>query len=395
VRDAFFLDPTVTHLNHGSFGAVPRVVAEHQRRIKQRADANPQRFFRVELPELKARAREAAGKFLGVSADELALVRNPTESVATVLSSLAWQRRLGPGDVVLTTEQGYGAVAPAVAQWCSRTGASYDVVPLAVDATPEQVVEGCRTAMSRAVARGDAVRLVIVDQITSPTGSLLPVEAVCALAHEHGALAFVDGAHAPGQVEVVPPETGADFWTGTWHKWGFAPRGTSALWVGEAERDRITPVTTSWNHGEPFPLPFDTHGTDDYSGWLCLEAAVTFWREAGGFGIGERARSLLDDGAAVVASSVASTDLAVSPGVPLSPAPCLRLVALPDGVATTEETAGALYRTLSALGVETQVLAYGGRGWIRLSGAVYNVPGDYARLADVLPAAPLEGAAEG
>lgn len=69
----------------------------------------------------KARAREAAGKFLGVSADELALVRNPTESVATVLSSLAWQRRLGPGDVVFTTEQGYGAVALAVEQWCSRS----------------------------------------------------------------------------------------------------------------------------------------------------------------------------------------------------------------------------------------------------------------------------------
>lgn len=385
MRDAFFLDPSVTHLNHGSFGAVPRVVAEHQRRIKERADANPLRFFRVDLPELKAQARETAAKFLGVSADELALVRNPTEAVATVLSSLAWQRRLGPGDVLLLTEQGYGAVERAVQQWCSRTGASYDVVPLAVDATPEQVVSGYRAAMARVVARGDTVRLVVVDQITSPTGAVLPVEAVCALAHQHGALAFVDGAHAPGHVETVPPDTGADFWTGTWHKWGFAPRGTSALWVTEAERASVAPVTTSWNHGAPFPLPFDTHGTDDYSGWLSLEAAVSFWREAGGFGIAGRARALLDDGAAVVASALASSGLPTSPGLPVSPAPCLRLVALPDGVATTEDTAGALYRALSSLRVETQVVPFGGRGWIRLSGAVYNVPGDYERLAEVLP----------
>src|SRR5690348_8316360 len=104
--DEFCLDPSITHLNHGSFGAVPRQVAEHQRRIRDRADANPMRFFRVELPELKARAREVAGKFLGVGADEVALVRNPTEWVATVLSSLAWQGRLRSGDVVLTTEQG-------------------------------------------------------------------------------------------------------------------------------------------------------------------------------------------------------------------------------------------------------------------------------------------------
>jgi len=387
MRDAFFLDPSVTHLNHGSFGAVPRVVAEQQRRVKERADANPQRFFRVELPGLKAQARETAAKFLGVSADELALVRNPTEAVATVLSSLAWQRRLGPGDVVLLTEQGYGAVELAVRLWCSRTGASYDVVPLAVDATPEQVVEGHRVAMSRVVARGDAVRLVIVDQITSPTGALLPVEGVCALAHEHGALAFVDGAHVPGHVETVPPDTGADFWTGTWHKWGFAPRGTSALWVAHAERASVSPVTTSWNHGEPFPLPYDTHGTDDYSGWLSLEAAVSFWRDAGGFGIGARAGALLDEGSAVVAAAVSATGMTASPGVPVSPAPCLRLVALPEGVAATEETADATYRAISARGVETQVVPFGGRGWIRLSGAVYNVPADYERLADVLPAA--------
>ena len=386
MRDAFCLDPDVIHLNHGSFGAVPRVVAEQQRRVQRRADENPMRFFRVELPGLKEHAREVAARFLGVGADELALVRNVTESVATVLASLAWQRRLGPGDVVLTTEQGYGAVQLAVRHWCERTGAAYDVVPLPVDATPEQVVEAHRVALSRVAARGDAVRLVIVDQITSPTGALLPVAPICALAHERGALAFVDGAHVPGHVPVRPPATGADFWTGTWHKWGFAPRGTSALWVAEQERGSIGPVTTSWNHGRPFPWPFDTHGTDDYSGWLSLEAAVSFWEQAGGFGIGERARALLDAGASVVAAAVRSTRLPLTPvDLPPAPAPCLRLVALPDGVAADEESADAVYLALSDRGVETQVVAHDGRGWLRLSAAAYNEASDYQRLAEVLP----------
>ncbi|MGZ4485125.1 MAG: hypothetical protein ACXVW8_12425, partial [Nocardioidaceae bacterium] len=119
MRDAFSLDPTITHLNHGSFGTVPRIVQERQSTIRGRAEANPMRFFRVESPGLKAAARETAAKFLGVGADEVALVRNVTEAAATVLSALAWQGRLGAGDVVLVNQQGYESVRRTVDLWCA------------------------------------------------------------------------------------------------------------------------------------------------------------------------------------------------------------------------------------------------------------------------------------
>jgi isopenicillin-N epimerase len=386
VRDAFDLDPTITHLNHGSFGAVPRVVSEAQRGLRARAEANPMRFFRVESPGLKAAARVTAADFLGVGEDELALVRNVTQAAATVLASLHEQGRLGPGDVIVLNEQGYESVKRSVAHWCGRTGASYHVVSFPVDADAARVVQAYRHAFEVVDARGGTVRLVVVDHITSPTGTVLPVADVCAAAREAGALSLVDAAHVPGHVEASPTATGADFWTGTWHKWGFAPRGTSSLWVAEAERDGMLPLTTSWNHGQEFPLPFDTHGTDDYSGWFSLEAAVAFWHEAGGLDLGAKARALLDQGAAVVDASVRRTGLPrAEVALPAEPSPCLRLVALPDGAADTEPKADAVYQALSARAVEAQVVAFGGRGWIRLSGAAYNEPGDYERLADVLP----------
>jgi len=386
VRDAFSLDPSITHLNHGSFGALPRVVAEAQQRVRDRAEANPMRFFRVDSPGLKAAARETAAGFLGVGADEVALVRNVTVATSTVLASLHEQGRLGPGDVVVLNEQGYESVRRTVALWCGRTGASYHVVSFPVAADAAGVVGSHRHAFERIAGRRGTVRLVAVDHITSPTGTVLPVAEVCAAARDAGALSLVDAAHVPGHVDASPPATGADFWTGTWHKWGFAPRGTSALWVTEAEREGMLPLTTSWNHGQPFPLPFDTHGTDDYSGWLSLEAAVGFWREAGGLGLGERARVLLDEGAAVVDESVRRTGRPRGRvDVPATPSPCLRLVPLPDGVADTEQGANAVYEALSARAVEAQVVAFGGRGWVRLSGAPYNEPGDYERLAAVLP----------
>jgi isopenicillin-N epimerase len=378
MRDAFDLDPAVVHLNHGSFGAVPRPVAEAQQRVRARAEANPMRFFRVEAPDLRAAAREAGAAFLGVGPDEVALARNVTEAIATVLSALAEQGRLGPGDLVLLDEQGYESVRRTVARWCARTGASYDVV--AHDVTGADVLERYRAAIAAAGAAG-RLRLVVVDQITSPTGAVLPAAEVAAAAREAGALTFVDAAHVPGHVPAEPAATGADFWSGTWHKWGFAPRGTTALWVAEPERAAIAPLTTSWNAGQPFPEPFDMHGTDDYSGRLVLADAVAFWQAAGGLEIAERAVDLLDKAVPVVAGALPPVDAPL----PVVPAPCLRLVALPDGVAASAEDADGLYRRLSALGVEVQVVPFGGRGYLRLSAAVYNEPGDYERLAAALP----------
>ena len=153
--------------------------------------------------------------------------------------------------------------------------------------------------------------------------------------------------------------------------------------MAEAERDGLEPLTTSWNDGLPFPQPFDMRGTDDYSAWMCLQDAVDFWQDAGGPAIAERAVGLLDKAAAVVSSALPAVDAPV----PATPAPCLRLVPLPDGVATTLEDADALYQRLSGLGVEVQVTPYDGRGHLRLSAAVYNEIDDYERLAELLPAA--------
>ncbi len=381
MRDAFDLDPEVTHLNHGSFGAVPRPVSEEQERWRRRAEANPMRFFRVESPSLKERARAVAAETLGV--DELALVRNVTQATGALLSSLAATGRLAAGDVVVLGEQGYESVRRSVARWCERTGASYDVVAHPPGGTADDVVAAFRSALAAVVARGRRPRLVVTDHITSPTGSVLPVAAISAAAHEVGALCFVDAAHVPGQLPARPADTGADYWAGTWHKWGFAPRGTSALWVAAHERDRVEPLTTGWNHGLGFPAPFDTAGTDDYSGWYCLERALEFWRDAGGPEIAERGRALLDDGAKQVAAALP----AVEEPLPPEPAPCLRLVALPGGIASDVGSADRLYRRLSDRGVEVQVTPYSGRGFLRLSAAVYNEPADYERLADVLPGA--------
>ena len=203
VRDAFDLDPTITHLNHGSFGAVPRVVSEAQRGLRARAEANPMRFFRVESPGLKAAARATAAEFLGVGDDEVALVRNVTQAAATVLASLHEQGRLGPGDVIVLNEQGYESVKRSVAHWCGRTGASYHVVSFPVGADAARVVQAYRHAFEVVAARGDTSGWS--PPTTSPhrPAPCCPSRASARPAREVGALSLVDAAHVPGHVRRV------------------------------------------------------------------------------------------------------------------------------------------------------------------------------------------------
>ena len=381
MRGAFALDPGVVHLNHGSFGAVPRVVSAAQSRVRERIEANPLRFHRVEMPQLKAQARATAGAFLGVGPDEVALVRNVTHAAATILASLTDTGRLGSDDAVVLAEHAYESVSAIVARTCRRVGASVEIATFPIDADPASIVDAYRAAFARVRERGHRPRLAVIDHIASPTGALSPVAALCAASHDAGAYSFVDAAHVPGQLAARPDSTGADFWAGSWHKWGFAPRGTTALWASPAQRGELYPLATGAADDTPFPLPFDHTGTDDATGWYCLADAIAFWNECGGPEIAVRGRALLDAGAPIVAAAMPGVEAAI----PLDPAPCMQLVPLPDGVATTGSDADAVYERLSQRGFEVQVVAYAGRGYLRLSAAVYNELADYERLGKALP----------
>src|SRR5262249_2571740 len=147
---------------------------------------------------------------------DLAFVENATSAINAVLRSLDFK----PGDEILINSQSYGAVRQAVRHICERTGAK---------AIEPQIAIPVADASQLAPTVGPKTRLVIVDHISSPTGLIWPVEKFVAAARERGALVLVDGAHAPGQLDLNVPALGADWYTGNCHKWLYAPRGCGFL----------------------------------------------------------------------------------------------------------------------------------------------------------------------
>ncbi|NUR15931.1 MAG: aminotransferase class V-fold PLP-dependent enzyme, partial [Dermatophilaceae bacterium] len=199
IAERFELDPALTHLNHGAFGAVPRSVREAQDRARARIERAPMRAFRDELAAALAGAREQAAAFLGLPTDSTALVRNVTEGVGVVLQGLG----IGPGDDVVVSNHGY-----LTAGWSAEArGATLRRAEFPVDADPGKV------AAAFAAAVTDRTRLVIVDQITSPTALLLPVAEVAAAVAPVPVL--VDAAHVPGALPGLDVEDlGVAFWAG-------------------------------------------------------------------------------------------------------------------------------------------------------------------------------------
>jgi isopenicillin-N epimerase len=370
--EAFGLDPAVTHLNHGAFGVAPVAVQRAAAAWRERAERNPHRFNRNEVPGLVAAARENAAAFLRLDPARAAWVRNVSEGVSAVLGSLD----LRPGDELVTSTHGYGAVRMALRHSAARSGARL------VDAAYPVGASDAEVTAAYAAACSPRTRIVVVDRVTSPTAALVPVAAVVAAvrAASAGAIVLADAAHAPGHLDDDIPALGADHWVGNLHKWAYTPRGSAILWSRPGAA--VTPTVLSWQLEDGYAPAFDYPGTWDYAGWLAAADGLAYWAQAGGW----------DQVAANEKLAVAGQrEVAGALGVPLDSlppvsAPAMRLVPLPGGAAATQDDADALYEALSARGVETAPVCVDGAGYLRIAAAPYNTPGDYGRLADAVRA---------
>ena len=372
ITEAFGLDPGIAHLNHGAFGVAPVTVRRAAAAWRERAERNPHRFNRVEVPGLIAAARRQAAAFLGVDPGRAAWVRNVSEGVSAVLGSL----RLRPGDELVAGAHGYGAVVMALRHHAARAGARLVTAAYPVGASDQAVTAAYASACT------PRTRLAVVDRVTSPAAAVLPVPSVAAAvrAAAPGALVLADAAHAPGHLRDDIAALGADHWIGNLHKWAYTPRGSAILWSRPGAD--VTPGVLSWQLEDGYAASFDYPGTWDYAGWLAAGDGLAYWAALGGWDAVARLSALAADGQRTVAAVLGVT----LDGLPAAPAPAMRLVPLPAGAVTSAAQASALYEALSRRRVEAAPGFLGGRGYLRIAAAPYNTPDDYARLAAAVQA---------
>ncbi len=276
MRELFLLDPEVTFLNHGSFGACPKPVFEEYQRWQRELEWQPVEFLGRRFTDLMRKARSALGDYLGAEADDLVYVTNATVGLNIVARSLD----LRPGDEVLTTDHEYGALDRTWRFLCAKHGAKYVRQPVnAPIQSAAEVIEAIWSGVT------DRTRVLFISHITSPTAITLPIAPLIDRARARGIITMIDGAHAPGQIDLNLHELGADFYSGNLHKWLMSPKGSAFLYARREMQHLVEPLVVSWGweSEKPGPSKFvdeqEWTGTRDIAAFLSVPAAIQFQRD--------------------------------------------------------------------------------------------------------------------
>jgi len=376
----FPLEPGGVYLNHGTVGVTPLAVMRARAAILDEIERHLARYMIRELmqlgmspppeaPRLRAAASRVAG-FLGARADDLVFVDNASSGVNAVLRAVA----LEPGDEILVSDHAYGGVARAAAFIARQRGASVTTVALPFPAVDP---DACVDAVAAAITA--RTRLALLDHVSSETALVMPLAAMAAACRARAVPVLVDGAHAPGPIEVDIAGLGVDWYAANLHKWCFAPRSCGILWAAPERRAGLHPGVISWGiANDDWLQEFEWTGTRDPSPWLAAPAGLDFMREV----LGVAAMREYNHRLAWQSAQHLAERWGQRWTTPESMVGCMVTVPLPAGLGPADvQTAQRLRDALLfEHRIEAPVFARGGALWIRLSMQVYNDESDIERL---------------
>lgn len=216
MRESHFqFSPSYTPLNHGSFGAYPRLVQKKQNLFTKLAAERPDTFIVFDLPKFIDESREAVAPFLGVPTDEVVFVPNATTAINTVLRNLQFEE----GDVVLHFSTIYGACEKTLASIAELTPLRCESILLEYPIEDEEILRRFEEAVTELGKEGRNIRVAMFDTVLTFPGVRMPWEDLVAACKEAGILSLIDGAHGIGHIDLTHlGRVGPDFFVSNCHK---------------------------------------------------------------------------------------------------------------------------------------------------------------------------------
>ena len=276
MKDWFLLDPDITFLNHGSFGACPKPVFADYQNWQRKLEKQPIQFMTEILYDGLKKSRESLSKFVGCHDDEIIFFSNPTTAVTNVIHNLD----LKSGDEILMTNHEYGALVRAWKEWGNSKGViiKQQEISFPLDSKLD-FIDSFWAGVT------EKTKVIFISHITSSTALIFPIKEIIERAKIKGIITIIDGAHVPAHIPLNISVLGCDFYTGACHKWMCGPKGSSFLFVKKEHQEWIKPLVISWGKDGDDPGPteflqnFNWQGTRDMSSFLSIPIAIDFYKK--------------------------------------------------------------------------------------------------------------------
>jgi len=287
VRKQFNLQDGLTFMNNGTFGPPPRVVLDEHLKIQRELAEDPRNNYRSD--ELKEN-KEVFAEFFNAHPEDIAYMRSTTEGMNNFANGIDFRE----GDVVLmcTHEHpgGYGAYRSLEHyRGIEINEIEVPILPESID----QIVDLYEKAIT------PRTRVIVVSHITFISGLLTPVKELSEMAHRHGVIISVDGAHPPGMMDVDFHDLGCDHYAAAGQKWLLAGTGTGLAYFSHDIQDRIHPLMGADGHEEDGEWVmhedagrYESCGQRNIPTSLGMRTAVEFQKTIGKANIEARVREL-------------------------------------------------------------------------------------------------------
>jgi isopenicillin-N epimerase len=272
IQRAFDADRTMINLNNGGVCPSPTHVLEAMIRDLRFSNELPVlHMWSVLEPRIESVRRDLAADF-GCDPEELAITRNASEALETLIFGLDLQR----GDEVLVTNQNYGRMLTSWDTRMRRHGIVLKQVSFKVPPpSQEYLVDIFRNAIT------PKTKVIEVTHITNLTGQIFPVHDIVKLARERNIEVFVDGAHAYAHFPFKRDQLGADYYGTSLHKWLLAPIGTGFLYVRKAKIKGMWPLMAAPTSMDDNIRKYEEIGTHPAANHNAIGAALAFHRASG------------------------------------------------------------------------------------------------------------------
>ncbi|MDG2266270.1 MAG: aminotransferase class V-fold PLP-dependent enzyme [Candidatus Marinimicrobia bacterium] len=288
MKDQYLLNNNIIFLNHGSFGACPKPVFNEYQQWQSLIESQPVQYFSEDLYNYLRKSREDLSTFISCDVDDIIFIPNPTTAINSIVRSL----KFNSGYEILTSNHEYGAMVRAWQYFSKDKG--YNLIPFNLK-LPFTTKSNFLDDFWKGVTNN--TKIIFISHITSPTAIIFPIKEICKRAKNEGILTIIDGAHAPGHIDLHISSFDPDIYIGACHKWLSAPKGSSFMYVKKEIQNLIDPLIISWGKEvDPSPSPFicenQYQGTRDFSPFLSVSSAIDFQKNNNWDIIKERCRKL-------------------------------------------------------------------------------------------------------